>query len=483
MSRGRKYCKVSPRLHTGRLGRALRGEDVPKLRAQSLAAYLCSCPHGNAIGLFFLPVGYIMADRGWGIDGAYDALAMLQRSGFVHYDKATEWAWVTDYFRHEFGTDPDPKPKKDGTMPREDTRRPLVRKLLAEAAESGFLQGFLDHYRSDYPYLLGGIDAPSMGHSMDHGPQEQEQEQEQESPPHKPPRGGSISDPRGDFLAAAEAQLAALVPPADPLPVGDEENPAYEKRCSTCKAVPWEPCMTRGGDVATKPHAARVRAAGGEPGKTVDQMPVGPANVADFAAWCEEGNLERWGLLPLPDALRAIGITDANFRARIKRQLEEQSRRKSVSAWRAELCIWAEAVEGFGADVVTAGFEQATSNGWQGVQTRYLESIAARAPAAAGGNRYAPRLDSRPAPQDEECHLETGVHESDWGRWMKELWKAFEHPDLDDGFRLVEEADRVAKSVGEDGRIVLGFRNEHCRTLAKEALDRGGPVDLNLEET
>ena len=33
--------------------------------AKLLAVYLLSCPHGNAIGCFVLPRGYIAVDLGW----------------------------------------------------------------------------------------------------------------------------------------------------------------------------------------------------------------------------------------------------------------------------------------------------------------------------------------------------------------------------------------------------------------------------------
>lgn len=161
MARGRPYCKVSPRLHTGAFGRSIRGETLDKLRAQSLAAYLASCPHGNAIGIFFLPLGYILADRGWSMEGAESATDTLRAAGFIRYNVTNEWVWVVEHFRHEFGSDP-ARRHDDGK--KEDSRLDLIRSLLKEARGSGWVEPFLAHHGPSYPYLLGEFapsDAPS----------------------------------------------------------------------------------------------------------------------------------------------------------------------------------------------------------------------------------------------------------------------------------------------------------------------------------
>ncbi len=214
--RGRPYVKVSPRLHTGSFGRSIRGEDPDMLRAQSLAAYLVTCPHGNAIGVFFLPVGYITADRGWTPDGAYHGASMLEERGLIRYDRETEWVWVVDQFRHEFG--PDPKRQHDdGKKP--DSRLQLVESLVSEAEQSGHHGGFLQHYKPLYPYLLGRINAPSDVPSTPRGTppsrvrvrlQEQEQEQEQDTPPLPP---AEISEPETVETGPDEA----LDPPLRPI--------------------------------------------------------------------------------------------------------------------------------------------------------------------------------------------------------------------------------------------------------------------------
>lgn len=61
----RKYATFSPRLYTGKLGRAIKG----RFDLQALAAYLIGGPHTNMLGFYRLPVGYIIADIGMPPEG------------------------------------------------------------------------------------------------------------------------------------------------------------------------------------------------------------------------------------------------------------------------------------------------------------------------------------------------------------------------------------------------------------------------------
>ena len=160
--RGRPYCKVSPRLVTGSFGRSIRGESPEMLRAQSLAGYVTHCPHGNALGLFFLPVGYVMADRGWSEATAREALRTLEDRGLIRYEWTTEWCWVIEDFRHQLGADP---AREHGDAKKDDSRLDLIRTLVDEASGSGLLAAFMDHHRPSYPYLLGWYDGPYDGAS------------------------------------------------------------------------------------------------------------------------------------------------------------------------------------------------------------------------------------------------------------------------------------------------------------------------------
>jgi hypothetical protein len=228
MSRSR-FCKTSPRLHTGSFGRSIRGESIGRLRAQSLAGYLTSCPHGNAIGVFFLPIGYIMADRGWGFDGASEALRTVRAMGLIHYDEATEWVWVVETFRHEFGDDPPKRIYGDGK--KEDSRLPLLRRLLEECRQTPHFRAFVDHHAPSYPYLLaefvhpfdgasdGASDGAYDGASDGSGTGSLARDQ-----PRHPGGGELVSDPEADHdPVEAAAGVACRDPvPADPLRDGHD---------------------------------------------------------------------------------------------------------------------------------------------------------------------------------------------------------------------------------------------------------------------
>lgn len=257
--RGRPYCKVSPRLVTGSFGRSVRGEGREALLAQSLGqGYVCNCPHGNAIGLFFLPIGYIMADKGWSEQTTKEALGAIQQRGLIQYNWRTEWCWVIEDFRHEFGPDPDRRPgdlDERGNAKKEDSRIPLIRDLVQEAAGSGLLGAFMAHHQPHYPYLLGWWNAPSDTPSCDdetprgtggsrarvrvqEQDQEVDQDQEEETPP-LPPEGGDPPVPRQRKLprkTTAADVARELVIPAELLRAGIDAE-AVAERVRTCKAL------------------------------------------------------------------------------------------------------------------------------------------------------------------------------------------------------------------------------------------------------
>jgi hypothetical protein len=63
--------------------------------------YLFSCPHGNSIGCFVLPEGYITADRPqWGAETVRDTLSRLGKYGFIDRDAATNVTRVVGWFGH-----------------------------------------------------------------------------------------------------------------------------------------------------------------------------------------------------------------------------------------------------------------------------------------------------------------------------------------------------------------------------------------------
>ncbi len=78
----------------------------PKVRALScdesryLLLYLYTCPHGNSLGCFVLPDGYIMADLNW----PYETLALrfseLVAKGFIEGDAESFLVRIVGWFGH-----------------------------------------------------------------------------------------------------------------------------------------------------------------------------------------------------------------------------------------------------------------------------------------------------------------------------------------------------------------------------------------------
>lgn len=77
----------------------------PRVRAMSergrlLLAYTMSCPHGNAIGCFSLPVGYVMADQGWNETTTRKHIRELVEARFVDWDEATSLLRIRGWWGH-----------------------------------------------------------------------------------------------------------------------------------------------------------------------------------------------------------------------------------------------------------------------------------------------------------------------------------------------------------------------------------------------
>ena len=162
----RKYAKVSPRLWTGSLGKALRGDPL----LQSLAMYLLTSPHSNLAGLYLLPIAYICADLGHTERRIRAGLSKLEALGFCRYDDATERVWVIEALRHELGP-------HNGQLSPKDKRVKGLKSILGDHAVSALVQEFHEHYNLPFP---SPFEAPSKPLRSQEQEQEQDGEQEQE---------------------------------------------------------------------------------------------------------------------------------------------------------------------------------------------------------------------------------------------------------------------------------------------------------------
>ena len=84
------YARIESTWWCGRL----RGASDAACR---LYCYLHAPPHGNRIGLYRLPVPYIMEDLDWGKRKAEDTIQELTKSGLIDYDWEGRCVFIPDY--------------------------------------------------------------------------------------------------------------------------------------------------------------------------------------------------------------------------------------------------------------------------------------------------------------------------------------------------------------------------------------------------
>jgi hypothetical protein len=77
---------------------AKRNDLTPS--AVTMALYLLTCPHGNSLGCYRLPLAYVCDDVGLSAQAASDALAALDVVGFIERDADTGWTWIVGYLEH-----------------------------------------------------------------------------------------------------------------------------------------------------------------------------------------------------------------------------------------------------------------------------------------------------------------------------------------------------------------------------------------------
>lgn len=130
----RDYGIITPQFWTGTTGRQIRelGSD-----ARVVAAYLLTSPHANMLGLYHLPLAYLVTETGVSSEGALKALAGLSDLGFAEYDEGEETVWVPEMARFQIADELQPK----------DHRCKGVLKKLATFRKSRFYAPFLDRYR------------------------------------------------------------------------------------------------------------------------------------------------------------------------------------------------------------------------------------------------------------------------------------------------------------------------------------------------
>lgn len=132
----RDFAKISPEFWIGETGKQLRGHP----EAQIVGAYLLSNPHANMIGLYYLPVTFVVHETGLSLEGASEGLRRLIEVGFCDYDQKTETVWVFEMAKYQVGVQLDKK----------DLRCKGVQNAYDSCPQSPFLPLFFDRYAGNF---------------------------------------------------------------------------------------------------------------------------------------------------------------------------------------------------------------------------------------------------------------------------------------------------------------------------------------------
>ena len=106
---GRDFSKVAPQFWTGKTGKAIR-ERGPS--TQVVALYLLTNPSANMIGLYHLPVAYLLNDTGCTVDQANKAIFDLWELGFAYYDSESEFVFIPNMAKFQVGEELEEKDKR-----------------------------------------------------------------------------------------------------------------------------------------------------------------------------------------------------------------------------------------------------------------------------------------------------------------------------------------------------------------------------------
>lgn len=163
----RDYSKVSPKFWIGKTGREIRRLGV---EAQLIALYLFTSPHATMLGIYYLPITFIVHETGIPFEGSSKTLRSLVEVGFCTYDEESEYVWVHEMAFYQIG----------GQLKEADNRIKRINEDYQAVPKLPFLRDFYDKYHSFF-FLENPREniSPFEDPSKTLRSQEQEQEQEQ----------------------------------------------------------------------------------------------------------------------------------------------------------------------------------------------------------------------------------------------------------------------------------------------------------------
>jgi hypothetical protein len=133
----RSYTILLSPFWTGPTGKRITaaGKD-----ARIVSTYVLSCDHSNMIGLYRLPLLYVMEETGLKRREILSAIEKLRSLEFSQYDEDTEFVWVREMARIQNGLLP------GETLKEEDKRSKGIVALYKHLPSNPFLGPFFDRY-------------------------------------------------------------------------------------------------------------------------------------------------------------------------------------------------------------------------------------------------------------------------------------------------------------------------------------------------
>lgn len=124
--------------------------------AKLLGVYLLTSDHGNLLGCFRLPLGYIAEDLSWTKERVTKALEIMQREKFIIYDYKLSWILICNYLKWNPLANPNQGKSLENLFPQVPNSSTFYRALLQSvSAQSKHLSdGFVNHLETlSKPFL------------------------------------------------------------------------------------------------------------------------------------------------------------------------------------------------------------------------------------------------------------------------------------------------------------------------------------------
>jgi hypothetical protein len=143
----RSYGTIPTRFWPDGMGALVKGNGT----AIAMVCYLMSSPHSNMIGIYRLPMDYIIYDTGLSEPEIRETLSLLERAEFAFYDEKAKTIYVPSFAAVQIA--PSLKPT--------DNRIRAIQHEVDKTLHFEFKKRFLERYGE--LYHLSPFEAPSEG--------------------------------------------------------------------------------------------------------------------------------------------------------------------------------------------------------------------------------------------------------------------------------------------------------------------------------